>query len=344
VEKNQALNEILDMALAYRKSWVLFTAIELGIFDTLFGRTLRIQELARQTHCDAHRLKSLVNLLVYYTFLIKGRDGYSLATEIQPLADPNRKDSIQKRLAHALRTAKSWSFAAESFRKNLPFSKLPCAPERSSSDILAFHASLGINAFSVMERLLPVLNPPENCRVLDIGGGFGDMCRPILYADPSSIATVLETPPTVALAQNQPRNQRLDNQIRFVGCDFIQEELPTGFDMVLLSSILHIYNDETNQALLTKIHKSLRENGHIVIREIFVEDDYSGPEAGLQFGMHMAINTEQGDVYPPSIITNWLVGAGFSSIRRIDELSDVGTVIIAEKAAPQMLDAINTIA
>lgn len=344
MEEKQLLGRITGMAEAYRQSWALFTAIELGVLDALFGRKLATEEVAQITRSAPHRLKSLLNLLAGYKLLVREGSLYSLHPDLEPLADPNRTDSIQRRLAHAIRTARSWPRATEAFRKDLPVRALAASDPPPGSDIEAFHASLGIGAYLLMKRLLPLLTLPAGCRILDVGGGFGDMCRPILETDPHARALVLESPPTATLGENQLRNQRFGGRIDFVGCDFIQDDLPQGFDLVLLSNILHIYDPPTNQELLSRLHRCLRDDGQIIVREIAVNDDYSGPETGLQFAMHMAINTEKGDVYPQGIIAQWLSGAGFDGVQPFPTLADLGLILLGHKRAPRRCEASGTIA
>jgi hypothetical protein len=69
--------------------------------------------------------------------------------------------------------------------------------------------------------------------------------------------------------------------------------------------------------------------GVIVIKDLRIDDDRSGPLEGLLFALNMAVYTDAGDVYPASQLRAWLRDAGLIDIveRRLDAAPDAVVVI-----------------
>src|SRR5262249_16526202 len=52
----------------------------------------------------------------------------------------------------------------------------------------------------------------------------------------------------------------------------------------------------------------------VVVKDLRVDDDRSGPIEGLLFALNMALYTEAGDVYSTSQLRDWLAAAGLGDI------------------------------
>ncbi|NLE39590.1 MAG: hypothetical protein GX621_16345, partial [Pirellulaceae bacterium] len=59
--------------------------------------------------------------------------------------------------------------------------------------------------------------------------------------------------------------------------DFLKDELPTGFDGVLLSRVVTDYTPKTCLMLFEKAHRALEGNGRLIINEALVDgnNDYA---------------------------------------------------------------------
>lgn len=151
----------------------------------------------------------------------------------------------------------------------------------------------------------------DRAHLLDLGGGSGawaiELCR--LY--PALEATVFDLPGVVEVAQEKIATAGLGDRIDTVAGDFFAEgPLPTGYDAILLSMVLHDWAETKNRALLGKCHEALPAGGRVVIAELLVDDDRTGPAPAALMSLNMLIETE-GRNYTAAEYQEWLLDAGF---------------------------------
>jgi 3-hydroxy-5-methyl-1-naphthoate 3-O-methyltransferase len=154
-------------------------------------------------------------------------------------------------------------------------------------------------------------------RLLDVGGGSGAFDIELCRRYPDLRVTVFDLPGVVEIASEKARQTGLDDRIEAVAGDFFANEaLPAGHDAILLSMILHDWNETRGRALLRKCYDALPSGGALIISELLVNDDKSGPAAAALMSLNMLIETE-GRNYTPAEYRAWLSGSGFRDIQTV---------------------------
>lgn len=326
------LQKAKDLAMGYRKSAALFAAIDLGLFGMLGGDPLPLDEIAAGLGVPPRRLRALLDLLAFHGLLEKNPNGYAISATWLPLTDPRREDNLQSRYAHQVRLSRSWFLAGDVIRNDTRAANLPSMEKRDHKSIEAFHRSLGVRGLMEVRALVSEIQVPDAPRILDIGGGAGDLCRPFLERFPGSTAVLFETPDTAEFARRRIRDSGLEKRFEILSGDFLTDELPYGFDLIILSNILHIYSESTAIELLTRLEKTAKPGGRLFIREIKIDDLRSGPESGVEFALNMAINTDEGDAYPLNRVMRWLSQTGWGKGREIgiDQETHYGIVAVKD--------------
>jgi predicted O-methyltransferase YrrM len=152
-------------------------------------------------------------------------------------------------------------------------------------------------------------------RLLDIGGGSGaydiELCNQ--YAGLS--ASVLDLPHVAAIAAERIKDARLTDRIEILTGSFF-EPLPAGHDVHLLSMIMHDWDEAKNRALLRRCFEALPKGGAVIISELLVNDDKTGPAPAALMSLNMLIETE-GRNYTAAEYTNWLQDAGFGEVETV---------------------------
>ncbi|MET9294130.1 methyltransferase [Streptomyces sp. NPDC003077] len=167
-------------------------------------------------------------------------------------------------------------------------------------------------------RLGEAIDLSTASRLLDVGGGSGayaiELCRRL----PQLKATVYDLPSVCPVAERHAREAELGDRVGTHPGDFLADEaLPGGHDVIILSMILHDWDEETGRALLTKCHAALPPGGTLIISELMVDDDETGPAPAALMSLNMLIETEGGRNYTAREYTNWLTAAGFADIRKV---------------------------
>jgi 3-hydroxy-5-methyl-1-naphthoate 3-O-methyltransferase len=85
---------------------------------------------------------------------------------------------------------------------------------------------------------------------------------------------------------------------------------------MLLSMILHDWTPEKNRAILQKCFRALPSGGAVIVSELMMDDDKTGPLPAALMSLTMLIETE-GRNYTWAEYTTWLEDVGFRQMRRI---------------------------
>lgn len=154
-------------------------------------------------------------------------------------------------------------------------------------------------------------------RLLDLGGGSGaydiELCR--LY--PNLRATVYDLPFVTDIAARKVGEAGLSERIATIGGDiFADLTLPGGHDVILLSMIMHDWNEEHDREILRKCWEALPSGGEVIISELLVNDERTGPPPAALMSLNMLIETE-GRNYTPAEYSEWLRDLGFRQIRTV---------------------------
>jgi SAM-dependent methyltransferase len=120
-------------------------------------------------------------------------------------------------------------------------------------------------------------------RVVDAGGGLGTLARLLVEKQPALNITVLERPEVVEAG----RRENADLSVQWHEADLLE---PWGVqaDIVILSRVLHDWDDVEAERILEHARKALAPNGRVFIIEMLVPED---TVAGAQCDLHLLMAT-----------------------------------------------------
>jgi SAM-dependent methyltransferase len=131
-------------------------------------------------------------------------------------------------------------------------------------------------------------------------------------------ATVFDLPNVVPITKKFIDKEGFTGKIKTQAGDYTKDELPTGFDLVFLSAIIHSNPAEINQKLIRKCFKALNTNGKIIIQDWIMNNDRTQPTSGAIFAINMLVGTESGDCFTEAEVVDMLNNAGFKNISRFE--------------------------
>jgi hypothetical protein len=70
--------------------------------------------------------------------------------------------------------------------------------------------------------------------------------------------------------------------------------------------------------LFRKLHRALAPGGRIVVIDMVLNEDRTGPPFAATFAINMLVNTTEGNCYTLGEYTAWLNEAGFARIQTAD--------------------------
>jgi SAM-dependent methyltransferase len=167
--------------------------------------------------------------------------------------------------------------------------------------------------------------------ILDVGGGSGAYSMEFISKKPEIEAVVFDLPNVIPITKIFIDKEGFSDKIKTHIGDYTTDDLPEGFDLVLLSAIIHSNSLEVNRNLIQKCFNSLNKNGRLVIQDWIMNNDRTGPASGAVFAINMLVGTEAGDCFTEAEVNEMLHAAGFKTISRIEFETGLSQVV-AQKA------------
>jgi hypothetical protein len=190
----------------------------------------------------------------------------------------------------------------------------------------AMHSLAG----STADALASVYDFGGHRRLLDVGGGSGGFPIALCGRFPDLSASVYDLPHVCPIAEGKIDAAGLGKAVDTIPGDFAKDlTLPGGFDVILLSQILHDHDEQSGRALLGKSLAALEPGGAVLICEHLLNPERTGPPEAALMGMNMLVAMTGGENYAETEYLSWLAGAGFedTEIRSFTSAGANGVVI-----------------
>lgn len=179
----------------------------------------------------------------------------------------------------------------------------------------AFTAAMDCRGRVLAPALAAAVDVGAGRRLLDVGGGSAVYACALVERHPGLTATVLEAAPVDAIARRVVAAAGLDGRIDVLAADMFKETWPQGYDCHLFSNVLHDWDEAECRALLAKSAAALPAGGRILIHDMLLDDDKSGPLWAAEYAVLLSTIT-QGRLYSAAEIGDWLASLGFAIVAR----------------------------
>jgi protein-L-isoaspartate O-methyltransferase len=150
-------------------------------------------------------------------------------------------------------------------------------------------------------------------RVLDVGGGSGCFSIAIAQHLPNIRCSVMELPAVCEVARSYIEEGGVSARVDTRAVDMFHEAWPHGYDGIFFSNVFHDWSAETNLFLARRAYDALPRDGRIVLHEMLLAEDGSGPITTASFSMLLLFGT-QGRQYSFGEIRQILESAGFVDV------------------------------
>jgi SAM-dependent methyltransferase len=167
-------------------------------------------------------------------------------------------------------------------------------------------------------------------RLLDIAGGSGVYACALTAHHPHLTGAVFEKPPVDRIARESIHKYGAGDRVEVIAGDMFREPLPGGFDLHLISNVLHDWDAAEVRALLQKSHDALEPNGSLIVHDAFINDRKTGPLPVAQYSVLLMHSTE-GKCYSLGEMRRFFSETGFEWEDHHPSAAD-RSFIIARKA------------
>jgi ubiquinone/menaquinone biosynthesis C-methylase UbiE len=311
------LESIREIATAFQKSRILLSAYELGIFRSIGDRRESSENVAKKLGTDPRATDRLMNALVALGLLVKEGGTFRNTPPSLKYLVPSSPDYIPG-LMHTVHLWDTWGTLTEAVKLGTSVAAREQRHADPTAWTTAFIAAMNDRARKQAPIAASLVGLEEGMRVLDVGGGSGAFAVAFVRAKEKVTATIFDLPQVLPLTQKYVEAEHLTELVNFVAGDYLKDELPTGYDLVFLSAIIHSNPPDENRMLIQKCARALRPNGTVVVQDFIMDESRTQPPGGAFFALNMLVGTAAGDTYTESEIRAWMEEAGLSGITRTE--------------------------
>lgn len=304
--------ELTKTVYGFRTSRIILTAFELDLFSKLADKSMSPEYLSKIIGSDARATDRLLNALCALG-LVKKNKGQFANTKIARDFLVSGKPQFMAGLTHTANQWQSWHTLSAAVCRGTAVLERKTGPV-DEKRLPGFIAAMHERAMPQAPRIVKLLDLSTVCRCLDIGGGSGAYAMALARAKKSIRAVVFDLPDVLPLTRTYVRQAGLLSRFDFIGGDFHRDNWGSGYDLVLLSAIVHMNSPEENQRLIAKAAKSLHRGGQLVIQDFIMRPDRTRPAVGAFFALNMLVATAHGDSYTASEVRDWMRTAGLKRI------------------------------
>lgn len=265
---------ILALINGYKISNAFFIAAELNLFDYIDGKT-KTTNIAKKLLVDEKALEILFNLFKVIQVLEKNSQGiYSLKHEMEPLLKSKMPNSLipliklESYLSEShtskeiLKEAVNSGKGRDLFNINKKENKVSLYGEAMDNggqfaSICVARELVGVNAR----------------KILDVGGGAGTYAIQVCKMNKNTEVTIIDREEMQETCMKNIAAVALSERIRFVEGDLKQYEFKDNYDGIIVSNILHLFDDKSNQILIKKLVGALKDDGIIIFHDFFLKKE-----------------------------------------------------------------------
>ncbi|MHA2297477.1 MAG: methyltransferase [Candidatus Hodarchaeales archaeon] len=267
--KPETTRDVENFLRMYLASAAVGTALELGLFWRLVEKPLREKEISQMFNIPHDRCKCWLALLTELELLeYRGEmytpssiansailEAYSPETWAFLAQEARERYQVINNLTSNISHPKSVWVAQKKKPPNYvtQMNDDPRRAERFTRMLYELHQPLA-------EKLAKILDMTGVKKVMDLGGGSGVVSLALLKRHANLNAVVVDIENVCTISRKIANKTLVANRITYHIADFLKDDLPGGFDMILECDV-GIYNEE----LFRKMLYALNEGGRLVI-------------------------------------------------------------------------------
>jgi orsellinic acid C2-O-methyltransferase len=267
-----AARHLLDLISSSWIAQACHVTARLGIADLLAAGPRTAEDLAAATGADAPALRRLLGALGSVDICRQRDDGAFEMTPMGALLGANVPCSLRAwalqwggeawlvwaNLLHSVRTGQS---ARSLITGTVGFGHLERDPQAAE---VFNQAMVDLTRLAAVD--LARAYDFAGQRVMDVGGGYGELLAQILKAYPTARGVLFDMPHAIPRARAHLDGRGLEGRCEFVAGDFFAS-VPTGADVYVLKTVIHDWPDEKAREILRTCVRAMAPGARLLVIE-----------------------------------------------------------------------------
>src|SRR2546428_2468501 len=254
---------LLTLAQGFLESSVLLALLKLRIFELIGDRTKSCYELAEELGTRPDTVARLLNAGVVLK-LLESQDGlsYRLAPLSRSLLLPSARegylgDWIRSMDYLGLALSKLDEAVLKSGPTVEPPTRLGADRDRTREFTLAMHDYAALRG----KELARYLDTTQSRTLLDLGCGPGTYAFHLGMRNPVLQLHLVDLPEVLEVAKEVETKYSLKNEVSYRAMDYLRDEIPGAYDIILVSNTLHMLGEQASRKLTKRLYQSVNRGG-----------------------------------------------------------------------------------
>ena len=312
---------LFDLCAGFVYSQILLACVRLRLFDRLRDGPLGAGELSSLLSLPDHATVLLLDAAVSLQLLqrrsggryglgslgaaLVGNPGVVAMIEHHAMLYGDLKDPVALLRGDAGpgELAGYWPYAGND--------RPACLPHQA---IAPYTALMAASQPMIAQQVLSAYSFRGHRCLLDVGGGDGAFVAEVAAQAPKLRCVLFDLPAVADKASDRFRDAGLSSRTVAIGGSFFSDRLPDGADIVSLVRVLHDHGDAEVMNLLRAIHRTLPDNGTLLVAEPLARVRGAEPIGDAYFAFYLLV---MGSGRPRSFerLRDMLTEAGFADVR-----------------------------
>jgi hypothetical protein len=248
----------------------LYVAAELGLPDLLASGPQSSASLAQATGVHGPSLHRLLRALVTLDIVQERADG---AFALLPMGALLGRDAATSLRSWALVVGRyqwqAWSHLLDSIKTGADVASMTLTAafnEQHSEQAAVLNQAIAELTRFIAPAVVQAYDFTDCRRIIDVGGGYGELLVAILKANPAACGVLFEVPRVIEQAQEHLTRADLAHRCECLAGD-VFEAVPGGGDAYVLKSIIHNWDDERSTRILANCRHAMPAGATLLLVE-----------------------------------------------------------------------------
>lgn len=303
---------VFDLATAFWRSSVMFTACELGVFDLLDDEPCGLKEVAKRVQASERGMFGILESCVSLGLLEKRGHMYGNTDTASVYLTSRSKESLVITLRLQSATFPMWTKLKEAVISGKPV--VEPSDLLGTNKELTRHFVIGMHqrAIGVAKEMIDAVDLTGRKVLADIGGGPGTYSVMLTEKFPGLKSRIMDLAPILEVSRELIEQAGASDRVTTIPFNAQEDELSGTFDAALVSGFLHRLSGEGCVGVLKKVYDAIEPGGQVIVNDLFSVGD--GPEMAVLFGLQMLLTNDTGITHSVEEMKSYVEEAGFSDI------------------------------
>jgi predicted O-methyltransferase YrrM len=306
---------LMQLGLAYRSSAVLFAALDVDVFSGLAAGPRTAAELASSSGLHVPSLRLLLEACANEGLLTREGDRFANTQVAEAFLVPGRPAYSANSFKYAQNLYEAWGRLADRVRTGRPPYPAEVMLGGNKEHTRAFVMAMHERARGIGSVLSHLVKLDGRKRLLDIGGGPGTYSVSLVSQTPGLRATVLDVPGVLEVTKELVAASGFGDRVDLMPGDYLQTPFGTGYDVALLSGMMHRETPDSCRLLLRKAFDALEPDGLVIVSDVFFDDESKQtPPFTVYFAINMMLTSDEGSAHAKTEMAAWMRETGFVNV------------------------------